>query len=60
VATGVVEAAKKISVNIPMIVRLAGTNAEEAAQILNKSGLKFLVANSFQEAAKRVVEALAN
>ena len=60
VATGVVEAAKKISVNIPMIVRLAGTNAEEAAQILNKSGLKFLVANSFQEAAQRVVEALAN
>ncbi|MCU0643620.1 MAG: ADP-forming succinate--CoA ligase subunit beta [bacterium] len=60
VATGVVEAAKKISVNVPMIVRLAGTNAEEAAQILNKSGLKFLVANSFQEAAQRVVEALAN
>lgn len=58
VATGVVEAAKKIGVKVPMIVRLAGTNAEEAAEILNKSGLKFLVANSFQEAAQRVVEAL--
>lgn len=60
VATGVVEAAKKISVRVPMIVRLAGTNAEEAAQILKQSGLKFLVANSFQEAAQRVVEALSN
>jgi len=60
VATGVVEAARKVSVNVPMIVRLAGTNAEEAAQILKLSGLKFLVANSFQEAAHRVVEALAN
>ena len=60
VATGVVEAAKKISVNVPMIVRLAGTNAEEAAKILDRSGLKFLVANSFQEAAQRVVEALAS
>lgn len=60
VATGVVEAAKKIGVGVPMIVRLAGTNAEAAAEILNQSGLKFLVANSFQEAAQRVVEALAN
>lgn len=60
VATGVVEAAKKVSVKVPMIVRLAGTNAEEAAQILKQSGLKFLVANSFQEAAQRVVEALAS
>jgi succinyl-CoA synthetase beta subunit len=60
VATGVVEAAKKISVKVPMIVRLAGTNADEAANILKQSGLKFLVANSFQEAAQRVVEALAN
>jgi len=60
VATGVVEAAKKIGVNVPMIVRLAGTNADEASRILNESGLKFLVANSFQEAAQRVVEALAN
>jgi len=60
VATGVVGAAKKIGVKVPMIVRLAGTNAEEAAQILNESGLKFLVANSFQEAAQRVVEALAS
>jgi succinyl-CoA synthetase beta subunit len=60
VATGVVQAAKKIGVKVPMIVRLAGTNAEQAATILNESGLKFLVATSFQDAAQRVVEALAN
>jgi len=60
VATGVVQAAKKIGIEIPMIVRLAGTNAEEASVILNESGLQFLVANSFEEAAQRVVEALAN
>ena len=60
VAKGVVEAAKKIGVKVPMIVRLAGTNAEEAAEILKKSGLKFLVADSFEQAAQRVVEALGN
>jgi len=60
VATGVVQAAKKIGISIPMIIRLAGTNAEQASVILNDSGLKFLVATSFEEAAQRVVEALAN
>ena len=60
VATGVVEAAKKIGVDVPMIVRLEGTNAIEAGEILNKSGLKFLVATSFEDAANKVVEALAS
>ncbi|MEE4311068.1 MAG: ADP-forming succinate--CoA ligase subunit beta [candidate division KSB1 bacterium] len=60
VATGVVEAAKKIGVDVPMIVRLEGTNAVEAGEILNKSGLHFLVATSFEDAANKVVEALAS
>ncbi len=60
VATGVVEAVSKIGVDLPIIVRLAGTNAEEAARILDESDLKFLVAHSFQDAAQRVVEALKN
>jgi len=60
VATGIVEAAKKIGVSIPMIVRLEGTNAKEAGEILNQSGLEFLVAMSFQEAAQKVVQALKN
>jgi succinyl-CoA synthetase beta subunit len=60
VATGVVQAAKNIGVNVPMIVRLEGTNATEAAEILNNSGLEFLVAKSFKDAADRVVQALKN
>ncbi|MBN1154322.1 ADP-forming succinate--CoA ligase subunit beta [candidate division KSB1 bacterium] len=60
VANGVVEAARKIGVDIPIIVRLEGTNAKEAGVILQESGLKFLVAKSFQEAAQKVVQALAN
>lgn len=58
VATGVVEAAKKVNVNVPIVVRLAGTNAEEAAVILNNSGLNFSVAKSFQEAAQKVTQAI--
>ena len=41
VATGVVEAAKKVKVAIPVVVRLAGTNAELAAEILQQSGTEF-------------------
>lgn len=60
VATGVVEAAKKVHVNIPVVVRLAGTNAELAADILKNSGMNFLVAGSLKEAAERVTQAIRN
>jgi succinyl-CoA synthetase beta subunit len=60
VATGVVEAAKKVHVNIPVVVRLAGTNAELAADILKNSGMNFLVAKSLKEAAERVTQAIRN
>jgi succinyl-CoA synthetase beta subunit len=60
VATGVVEAAKKVHVNIPVVVRLAGTNAELAAEILRNSGMNFLVAGSLKEAAERVTQAIRN
>jgi len=59
VATGVVEAAKKVDVRIPVVVRLAGTNAELAADILSRSGMNFLVAKSLKEAAEKVTEAIA-
>ncbi len=58
VATGVVEAAKKVNIAIPIVVRLAGTNAEEAAVILQNSGLNFAVAQSLQEAAQKVTRAI--
>lgn len=41
-----------------MIVRLEGTNAEEANRILNESDLEFIVADSFEDAAGKAVEAL--
>jgi succinyl-CoA synthetase beta subunit len=59
VATGVVEAAKKVDVQIPIVIRLAGTNADLAADILKNSGLKFLVAGTLKEAAEKVTSAIA-
>ncbi|MGD1046681.1 MAG: ADP-forming succinate--CoA ligase subunit beta [Bacteroidota bacterium] len=59
VATGVVDAAKNVDVQIPIVVRLAGTNAELAAEILKNSGLKFLVAGTLKEAAEKVTHAIA-
>jgi succinyl-CoA synthetase beta subunit len=58
VATGVVEVAKEVNVAIPIVVRLAGTNAEEAAIILQNSGLNFAVALSLQEAAQKVTNTI--
>jgi len=58
VAMGVVEAAKKVGVNVPVVVRLEGTNAEEGARILKESGLNFIVANGFKDAAEKVVGVL--
>ncbi len=60
VATGVVEAAKKVHVSIPVVVRLAGTNAELAGEILDKSGMNFFVAKDFKDAAQKVTEAIRN
>lgn len=60
VANGVVEAYKKIgNIEIPIIVRLQGTNAEEAAQIINESGLAVESAIVLKDAAQKVQEALA-
>lgn len=58
VANGILQALKQVEVNVPMIVRLDGTNAEEARQILKKSGLNFLVAATLKDAAEKVTEAL--
>ncbi|MCS7228934.1 MAG: ADP-forming succinate--CoA ligase subunit beta [Candidatus Kryptonium sp.] len=58
VAQGVVEAAKKVGVNVPVVIRLEGTNAEEGARILKESGLNFIVANGFKDAAEKVVNVL--
>lgn len=59
VATGVVQAARNVQVDLPVVVRLAGTNAEEAGVILRESGMQFLVADTLEDAAKKVTEAIA-
>ncbi len=58
VAKGVAEAARKVDMSIPLIVRLQGTNAEEGKQILDESGLALETATLFQEAADKVTTAL--
>jgi succinyl-CoA synthetase beta subunit len=55
VASGIVKAAKELSLNIPMVVRLEGTNVEEGKKILKESGLSFFPAESMKEAAEKVV-----
>ena len=59
VANGVVEAAKKVEINVPLIVRLQGTNAAEGQQILDESGLPIETAILLKEAAEKVTQALA-
>ncbi len=58
VAKGIVEAARMVDVKVPVVIRLAGTNAELAAEILDRSGLNFLVAKSLEEAAGKVTRAI--
>ncbi len=60
VAEGVVQALTQNPVNIPVIVRLAGTNVEEGQKILAKSGLPIIRATSLMEAAERAVTAWKN
>jgi len=55
-ARGVVKAAKEVEINVPLIVRLEGTNVEEGRAILQNSDLDFSVAQDMEEAAKMVAE----
>ena len=55
-AQGVVEAAKETNLNVPLVVRLAGTNFEKGKNILDKSGLKIISASDLNDAAKKIVD----
>jgi len=55
-ARGVVEAAKETNLSLPLVVRLAGTNAEMGKEILKKSSIKITSANNLSDAAKKIVE----
>ncbi|MFN3427350.1 MAG: ADP-forming succinate--CoA ligase subunit beta [Candidatus Thermochlorobacter sp.] len=58
VAAGIIEAAKNLSIKIPVIVRLEGTNADLAKSMLDDSGLNLIPANDFKSAAEKVTAAL--
>ena len=58
IASGVVAAAKALSLSKPLVVRLAGTNVEEGKQILTDSGLKIIPADDLDDAAIKIVNAV--
>jgi succinyl-CoA synthetase beta subunit len=58
-ATGVVEAAQKTHIQLPIVLRLEGTNVEAGREILKQSGLNFIVADTMKDAAEKVVAAAA-
>jgi succinyl-CoA synthetase beta subunit len=57
VARGVVGAAQNLGLQLPVVVRLEGTNVEEGQRVIRESGMKFTVANGMKDAAEKVVAA---
>ncbi len=57
IANGIIAAAKEVSLSVPLVVRLEGTNVKEGKEILNNSGLPIVSADNLADAAKKVVEA---
>ncbi|MCB0591558.1 MAG: succinate--CoA ligase subunit beta, partial [Saprospiraceae bacterium] len=56
IARGVIEAAKNLQLQVPVVVRLEGTNAEQGLQLLTESGLGLIPAQGLAAAAKKVAE----
>jgi succinyl-CoA synthetase beta subunit len=57
IANGIIEAVKELDLNVPVVVRLAGTNAEVAKELLSNSGVSIISADHFEDAAHKVVAA---
>ena len=58
VAEGIVQALEKIEIKVPLVIRLAGTNVEKGNKILKESKLKYIEANTLEDAANKAVAAL--
>jgi len=58
IAEGVVAAAREVSLNVPLVVRLEGTNVEQGKKILSESGLPIIAADNLADAAEKVVKAV--
>ena len=57
IAEGVIAAAKEVSLNVPLVVRLEGTNVEKGKNLLNNSGLPIIAADNLGDAAQKIVDA---
>lgn len=60
IAQGIVEAKREVDVKVPLVIRLAGTNVEEGKRILKESGIEFIEAVDFYDAARKAVSAAAS
>jgi succinyl-CoA synthetase beta subunit len=58
IAEGVVAAAREVALNVPLVVRLEGTNVELGKKVLKQSGLKIISADNLADAAEKIVEAV--
>ncbi len=58
IAEGIVSAAREVNLHVPLVVRLEGTNVELGRRILSQSGLPLIAAEGFEDAAKKVVDAI--
>jgi succinyl-CoA synthetase beta subunit len=58
IAEGVVQAAKDINLDVPLVVRLEGTKVDEGKAIINSSGLNVIAANDLDDAAQKIVNAV--
>ena len=58
IAEGVVAAAKEMNINVPLVVRLSGTNSEEGKKILDSSGLKIISASDLSDAAEKIINSI--
>ena len=59
IASGIVNAVKVVGLNIPLVVRLEGTNVEEGRRIMKQSGLNIETAKDLDDAADKAVKAIA-
>jgi len=58
VAEGIVQAVQKIEINMPLVIRLAGTNVEKGNKILKESKINYIEAATLEDAANKAVKAL--
>ena len=60
IAEGIIGAVEEVHVDVPVVVRLEGNNAELGSKLLSESGVNIIAANDLTDAAKKIVEATGN